>query len=381
MLRFILVLVALVFTAEAFDVSQGHIGFVASTVPANGDLNPYGVFVIPTSNGALKQGNILVSNFNNNGNQAGRGSTIVQVDSNTGEVTQFAQIDAAGLVCPGGIGLTTALVVLQRGWVIVGSLPTTDGSPQTIGDGCLIILDSNGKVVETLNGGDIKGPWDAAVNDQGATAYLFVTNVLNGPVTKFPFNVINQGNVIRIKLNVPEQGGGKIKIVSTTVIASGFSQLANPAVLVSGPTGLGYGRDDTLYVADTLNNRIVSITKATTRTSSAGTGTLFSRFALLNGPLGLAIAQDGNVLVANGNDGVLIEIDYQTGTQIAFRNLQELDVDIGNGALFGIAVVDDATIWLVNDAENDIFQYFVSDASSISAFWVGPIMQLLTIFA
>jgi len=42
---------------------------VASTVPANGDLNPYGVAVVGRSQGKLVKGNILVSNFNNSHNQ------------------------------------------------------------------------------------------------------------------------------------------------------------------------------------------------------------------------------------------------------------------------------------------------------------------------
>src|SRR5262249_38132295 len=52
---------------------------VASTVPANGDINPYGVAVVPRSTGNLQQGHILVSNFNNSQNQQGTGSTIVDI--------------------------------------------------------------------------------------------------------------------------------------------------------------------------------------------------------------------------------------------------------------------------------------------------------------
>ena len=61
---------------------------VASTVPANGDQNPYGVAVVPRSTGDLHRGNVLVSNFNDatdnntnppSGNVQGTGTTIVQV--------------------------------------------------------------------------------------------------------------------------------------------------------------------------------------------------------------------------------------------------------------------------------------------------------------
>jgi len=87
---------------------------LASTVPANGDVNPYGVAVIPDSVGNLHQGNVLVSNFNNVGNTQGTGTTIVQVTPG-GQVSQFAQIGNLGNRCPGGVGLTTALVALRNG--------------------------------------------------------------------------------------------------------------------------------------------------------------------------------------------------------------------------------------------------------------------------
>src|ERR1700680_5021259 len=116
------------------------VNLIASTVPANGDVNPYGIVVVPRSVGALKRGHTLISNFNNGGNLQGTGTTIVQV-SPAGGVTLFAHIDPAVVVgrCPGGVGLTTALAVLRRGWVIVGSLPTSDGMSPA-GAGCLIVL-------------------------------------------------------------------------------------------------------------------------------------------------------------------------------------------------------------------------------------------------
>ena len=52
---------------------------MASTVPDNGDVNPYGVAVVPRSTGNLHQGNVLVSNFNDKANVQGTGTTIVQV--------------------------------------------------------------------------------------------------------------------------------------------------------------------------------------------------------------------------------------------------------------------------------------------------------------
>jgi hypothetical protein len=63
----------------AFVAPLHHITTLASTVPANGDVNPYGVAVIPRGTGHLGRGNILVSNFNNKANVQGTGTTIVQI--------------------------------------------------------------------------------------------------------------------------------------------------------------------------------------------------------------------------------------------------------------------------------------------------------------
>jgi len=79
-----------------------------STVPANGDVNPYGVVHVTRSVGNLHKDHILVSNFNANTaalpNLQGTGTTIVDVAPN-GTVSLFAQIDASSLPgpCPGGV--------------------------------------------------------------------------------------------------------------------------------------------------------------------------------------------------------------------------------------------------------------------------------------
>src|SRR5215475_10179075 len=79
-----------------------HVDTLTSTVPFNGDVNPYGVAVVPVTTGALVANNILVSNFNNSSNLQGTGTTIVQV-SPSGSMTLFSMIDATSLPgpCPG----------------------------------------------------------------------------------------------------------------------------------------------------------------------------------------------------------------------------------------------------------------------------------------
>jgi hypothetical protein len=333
---------------------------VASTVPANGDQNPYGVVVVPTSVGRLVRGDILVSNFNNNGangGEQGTGTTIVQI-SPQGTVSLFAQLDARTLPgrCPGGVGLTTALVVLQRGWVIVGSLPTAGGTAATAKAGCLIVLNSRGHAVETFSGGVINGPWDMTALDLNDEAVLFFTNVLNGTVAANGA-VVHNGTVVRLSLAVPSQGYGVLTRQQTTVIGSGFAERTDPAALVVGPTGVGLALDgtpgDTLYVADSVNSRIAAIPEALTRSAPAGSGVDVSAGRAIRDPLGLTIAPNGDILTANGNDGNIVETT-PGGAQIARRSVDNTG-GTGAGCLFGLAVATAASgVYFVDDCANTL---------------------------
>jgi hypothetical protein len=346
--------------ASAFISGFATVNTGPSTIPANGDLNPYGVAVVPRTEGLLQRGDVLVSNFNNSANQQGQGSTIVEV-SPGGTVTQFAQINPTSLPgsCPGGVGLTTALVVLRSGWVIVGSLPTSDGTSATAQAGCLIVLNSNGVVRETISGYGINGPWDMTALDEGPMAELFVTNVLNGTVAASPDpaspNIVNGGTVLRFLLvtlgNEPPQ------VVAVTKIGSGFPERTDQAALVIGPTGVGLGANGTLYVADTLNNRIAAIPNAAFRLSDDGTGATVSENGALNGPLGLTIAPGGDILTVNGGDGNLVETT-PAGAQVAVQALDTTPTPPGppgNGALFGLAVAPHGTgVYFVDDDTNTL---------------------------
>ena len=325
---------------------------IASTVPANGDVNPYGTAVVQHSQGKLVQGDVLISNFNNKMNVQGTGTTIVQVAPD-GTVSQFARINPARLPspCPGGIGLTTALEVLNGGWVVVGSLPTSHGGTVFTGTGCLLVLNSQGNVVETFAKNGINGPWDMAVVQSGPFAELFVANVLNGTAAGAG-QVVHRGTVIRLVL--ASSGGNPPQIVGATRIGSNFAQRTDPAALVIGPTGLGVGRNGTLYVADTLANRIAAIPDAMFRPNSAGRGVTVSQGGALNGPLGLAIAPNNNILTVNSGDGNIVETT-PSGLQVAKRQLDSSGSPPGAGALFGLAVAPGGTgVYYVDDATNTL---------------------------
>jgi hypothetical protein len=325
---------------------------IASTVPANGDVNPYGVAVVPSSTGSLVKGDVLVSNFNNAQNLQGTGTTIVQI-SPGGQRTVFAQIDASALPgpCPGGVGLTTALGILPGGWVVVGSLPTTDGTAATAQAGCLLVVNNKGQVAETIAGHGINGPWDMATVSAGPLAALFVSNVLNGTVAANG-KVVNQGTVERLTLLL--RGSKPPLLVAHRVVGSGFGERTDPAALVVGPTGLGLDSHGTLFVADSVGNRITAIPAALVRLGSAGTGNVVTTGGKLNTPLGLTIAPNGNVLTVNGGDGFLVETT-PAGKQIASKLLDNTGSPPGAGALFGLALTPNANgIYYVDDAANTL---------------------------
>jgi hypothetical protein len=353
----VLCVLALVVTAfavaaradDSFIKRFNSVDTVSSTVPANGDVNPYGIVRVPVTKGTLVKGNFLVSNFNNSANLQGTGTTIVQVTPQ-GALTQFAQIDAAKISCPGGVGLTTALVALRSGFVIVGSLPTSDGTSATAEAGCLIVLDSSGNVVETFSGHNLNGPWDMTAVDFGHVAVLFVTNVLNGTVAANG-NVVNQGTVVRLLLTIE---GTAPKLVDSTIVGSGFPERTDPAALVIGPTGVAFDQaTGKLYVADSLSNRIAVIPNAIFRKRSAGTGgTAFSGGAL-NDPLGLTLAPDRHLVAANGADGNLVEIDPREHEQVAVKLVDNSGTPAGAGALFGLVAVPGG-VYFVDDATNTL---------------------------
>ena len=328
---------------------------IASTVPANGDVNPYGVAVVPASTGLLTQGDILVSNFNDKANVQGTGTTLVEV-SPAGHVTLFANISKlpAGQACPGGIGLTTALAILPGGWVVVGSLPAASGGalPGLNPAGCLIVLNDQGTVAETITNSDIVGPWDLAVKSGASSAELFVSNALGGNITTHD-GVPVTGNSTVVRLDLALSATAPPALTGTTVIGTKFPWAANKAAFVLAPTGLALAADGTLYVDDTLTNSVSAIPQALTRTSSVtAAATTLTTGGALNAPLGMALAPNGDLVVVNGNNGNAVEIT-PAGRQLTTKTL----IKNGAGDLFGIITTQAGGLLVVNDGTNALDEF------------------------
>ncbi len=311
---------------------------LTSTVPANGDQNPYAIVVAPASAGKIQKDDVLITNFNDKNNLQGLGTTIVDFNPATKRLSLFAAIPRHLPQCPGGIGLTTAMTMLKSGWVIVGSLPSRDGTTATKGQGCLVVLDAQGEVAGVITSANIDGPWgNMAVIESDSGAAIFVSNTGVG-VGAPGQDVVRQANVLRIELAIRD---GKAPVVTKeTVIGSGFGQQADKDVFIIGPTGLALGRNNVLYVSDAIGNRIASIADATTRSDSAGTGEEVTKDGLLRRPLAMTTAPNGNLLVTNGLNGQAVEIDPTTGKQLhaLWIDPNRAQTPPGSGDLFGIAM-------------------------------------------
>jgi hypothetical protein len=333
--------------SSPFLSSLKTITTIGSTVPPNGDGNPYGLSIVSTSVGSLKAGNYLISNFNAKSNNQGTGTTIVQMTP-TGKLSVFATISAKSLPgpCPGGVGLTTALGILPGGYVVVGSLPTANGQSATAQFGCLIVVNSKGKPVETIAGKNIEGPWDMATVTKGSATTLFVSNVLSGGAAS-AIHTKDNSTVVRISLST---AGGMPKVVSQTVVASKIPWRDDKAALAIGPTGVALASNGTLYVADTLKSRIIAIPDAMTRaTALPDKGITVSAGGHLNQPLGLEISSNGDIITSNAGDGNFVETT-PAGKQVA---VTAGDAKSGAGSLFGLATSGKGLVY-VDDGLNTL---------------------------
>ena len=338
---------------------------LTSTVPENGDQNPYAIVVAPAAAGKIQKDDVLIDNFNNISNLQGLGTTIVDYSPASKQTTLFAALPRQLPQCPGGVGLTTAMTMLKSGWIVVGSAPSNDGTTRTRGDGCLLLLDPNGQLVDTWTGPDINDPWgNMAVIDNGTTATLFVSMVgfgipapsVRDPDTGFPVT-LHKATVLRIDLTIPP--GKPPAIKSKTVIGDGFAHRADRSSYLIGPTGLAIAPDGVLYVSDALENRIVAIPDAAARTTSAGTGEEITRGGLLNRPLSLIIAPNGHLLSCNGLNGQVVEIDPIARKQIYAQwiDANQAQSPPGNGNLFGMAIRPDGkAFYYVADDMNTVME-------------------------
>jgi hypothetical protein len=320
-----------------------------STIPSNGDTNPYGLAFVPFGfpyGSAVTTGQLLASNFNDTSTQ-GLGTTIVSIDPKSGQAGLFYQGTSA-------IGFTNALTIARVGLVFAGSLPTSSGTPLP---GLLLVLDRNGKLLTTLGSSDkVDGPWGMALNDRGRTGQLFISNIFD---TSGSF----AGTITRLDVAISSTG---ITVLKATTIASGYNSQPDSAGVVVGPAGLAYDSyHDVLYVAAEGDDAIYMLQGAGSTTSNLGKGQLiFGDQTVLHGPVGLVFAPDGNLITANADPASFSPGPTDPSEIIEItRNgsfVRKFSIDSAAGAAFAVAVankgafnqlvyvddvVSDCTIW------------------------------------
>jgi hypothetical protein len=313
-----------------------------STLAPNGDQNPYGVAFVPRDfpeGGPLHPGDILVSNFNGGSNTQGTGTTIVQV-------TPSRPTSAPSVFFQGqtGLGLTTALGILKRGFVLVGNVPAVptlgnplgtctsgpSGQEEGVGQGSLLILDRRGNLIRTLTSARLlDGPWDLTINDEGERAQVFVSNVRSGTVSRLDLRI--------------DEDGDHVSVQKITQIASGYVHRCDSAAFVVGPTGLALDpAREILYVASTGDNAIYAIHNALVTHRDLGTGhVVVHDVTHLHGPLGLVRARNGDLIASQG-DAVNPGPPNQLSEIVEFTPegvfVDQLSIDPVLGSAFGIAL-------------------------------------------
>lgn len=313
----------------------------ASTVPPNGDVNPYGVAFVPRgfpAGGPLHPGDVIVANFNDGANLQGTGTTIVRVNPQGPPTVFFEDADAPGF--------STALGVLRKGFVIVGQVPSTNGSgtctagprgqEENVGQGSLLVINKRGELTEVLTSAALlDGPWDLTVDDFGSTAQIFVSDALNGTVTRLDVRVEGDGDGDR---------DDRVTIERETRIASGYLHRCDPAAFIVGPTGLALdAARDILYVASAGDNAIFAVPDAHGSGADGGRerGQIVVRDQVhLHGPLGLVRTSNGHLISAQG-DAVNPDPNQQSEI-VEFTAsgafVSEFSIDPAAGSAFGLAL-------------------------------------------
>jgi hypothetical protein len=247
------------------------------------------------------------------------------------------------------IGLSTALVALRSGFVVVGAAPRNDTvSPPTVDNGELIFIDSHGnKVLKLSDSQLLNGPWDMTVNEcDPEWPRLFVSNVLTG-------------TVVRVLVHVRHDK--HLTIESITRIASGFAFRTDQAALVIGPTGLAWNPEtDELFVADTGANRIAELDHVSTVGFDQGRGETVFSGAPLAGPLGLVLIPHLHHLVAVNGDSIMsntpnLAVEISTRGQLVAT--KTLDNSGTAGALFGVTLTEferELSLVFVDDNDNTL---------------------------
>jgi hypothetical protein len=301
---------------------------ISSTLDrGNGDTGPYGIGVAKVTYG-LKKGEVVDCNFADSTGAAGKGTTIE-------------------LVSPAPSASPTTFVQSS-------DIQGCDGVATTNGNDVYAAGRTSGKVVGYKQDGTLIKKYGAPLKAPlsiieascttfgvdpafcGYTAeYIFASDAITGGIVSWSIN--NYGNPNELE------------------VAKGFAVNKGSGWGALGPSGLAYyGKTDSLYIADGVDNTVVYFTHAsellvkdeivvqpggkTFKCKYHGSRNPCGKLVLagkpLNAPLAMAVLPNGNLIVANTKDNQVIEMTPKG---------QVLDhhavVKSATGAIYGLAAI------------------------------------------
>ncbi len=312
---------------------------IGSTVPANGDQNPYGLDVAKATAGKIQRGDLVVCNFNDSANVQGTGTTIVALHPHPGSTSLLVAQDPSLLGC--------TEVALSPNDVIWASAFAANDNP---------LVSPGGVVLTTLPG----GPW------HGPFGQTFAPHATPFGSASFYESNASDGSIVRININPGPT-------FTFDVIATGFPVNNGVPGSILGPSGLQYDeKHDRLYIVDGTNNALYAFRHVSTIPAGgitiSGGGTTFSgpfhrrvrlifSGAPLNGPISSALFSNGHLALGNTLDpngkNLMVEI-APCGRVLDVKN-----VDTGvAGAIFGMVAtgrdLDDTKLYFNDDNANAV---------------------------
>jgi hypothetical protein len=273
---------------------------IGSTVdPKNGDVGPRAISVARSTFG-LKKGQLLVCNFADSADTAGKGTTIEVLDpkphSKPRTFTQSTKI--AG--CDGDAATATNQVYAAG---------LTSG---------LVSRFSQTGELEKSHGSPIQAPFadaDAFCGEAYAPEDIYIGDSKTGSIIKLAFVPVSSGNVKLIQ------------------VITGFGVNKGSGWSVLGPSGIQYDSrktgsicNDTLYVVDGVDNTVIAVSNASNLLEKdeivvqpggkkfkcahpkSTCATLVYSGSPLNAPVASALLPNGNLIVANTGNNTLVEM-------------------------------------------------------------------------
>lgn len=288
---------------------------IGSTVDGkNGDMGPRAISLVRSTFG-LKQGQLLVCNFEDSAGTAGKGTTIEvlnpKAQSKPVTYTQSTKIEGCD-----GDAITEANQVYATGML----------------SGLVSHFDQVGSLKKSFSS-HLQAPFadaDAFCGLPYAPEDIYVSDSKTGSIVKLAFIAVH---------------GGKTTV---TQVITGFGVNKGSGWSVLGPSGIQYNShrtgslcNDTLYIVDGVDNTVVAVSNASNlgltdeivvqpggkkfkcAYPKATCATLVYSGSPLNAPVASALLPNGNLIVANTKGGnKLVELT-PTGKVLATKTIDK----------------------------------------------------------